>query len=167
MSSASDRPGASMRAVELGVAALLLLAGVAVIYDSVRVGFRWAADGPQAGYFPFYIGLLLCGSSLWTLLRALRDRQGARDTFVTLGGLRMILAMLVPAIAFVALIVWVGFYVASFAYIGFFMVWLGKYSWWRSVAVAVGTSVVTFAMFEIWFKVPLPKGPLEAVLGLG
>jgi hypothetical protein len=34
------------------------------------------------------------------------------------------------------------------------------------VPVSVAVNVVFFLMFEIWFKVPLPKGPLEAALGL-
>jgi hypothetical protein len=34
------------------------------------------------------------------------------------------------------------------------------------VAVSVVTAVVFYVIFEKWFKVPLPKGPLESLLGL-
>ena len=37
--------------------------------------------------------------------------------------------------------------------------------WHIAVAVAVAVPVLTFLMFEIWFLVPLPKGPLESFLG--
>jgi hypothetical protein len=46
------------------------------------------------------------------------------------------------------------------------MRWLGKYPWWKVVAVSVITVVVFYVIFEIWFKVPLPKGPVESLLGL-
>lgn len=163
----SDRPAASRRTIELTVSALLFLAGAVVIYDSLRVGIRWVDEGPQAGYFPFYIGVLLCLSSLWTFARGLHESQAAHYSFVGVRALRLILVMLVPTAAYVVLIGWVGMYVASFLYIGFFMVWLGKYSWLRSCAVALSVSVISYLLFDLWFKLPLPKGPVEALLGLG
>lgn len=165
MAQDQDRPVASTRAAELVVAGVLLAAGLLVIQDSVRIGIRWVEDGPQAGYFPFYVGVLLTLSSAWTLVRAAWQR-GAPEGFVGAKALRAILSMLVPSIIYVALLGWLGLYVASFLYITFFMVWLGKYSWAKSLAVAVGVSVMAFLLFEVWFKVPLPKGPLEALLGL-
>ena len=74
--------------------------------------------------------------------------------------------MLVPTVVYVALIGWMGFYLASILFIGFFMIWLGRYSWLKSSIVALSVNVVTFLLFEIWFKVPLPKGPIESLLGL-
>jgi hypothetical protein len=75
--------------------------------------------------------------------------------------------VLVPAAIYVALIGWTGIYVASTLFIAFFMRWLGKYAWWKVAAVSIGNSVVFFLIFEFWFKVPLPKGTLESLLGLG
>ena len=34
-----------------------------------------------------------------------------------------------------------------------------------SLAVGIGVPLALFLMFERWFLVPLPKGPLEALLG--
>jgi len=51
------------RGPELAVAGFLFAIALLVITDSLRVGIGWADDGPRAGYFPFYIGLLLAGSS--------------------------------------------------------------------------------------------------------
>jgi uncharacterized membrane protein YoaK (UPF0700 family) len=56
--------------------------------------------------------------------------------------------------------------VSGAIFVAFFMRWLGKYAWWKVAAVAIGNSVVFYLIFEIWFLVPLPKGPLEALLGL-
>jgi putative tricarboxylic transport membrane protein len=133
----------------------------------VRLGARWAEDGPQAGYFPFYIGLLVCVSAVVNLVMALVSRKDAGRDFVELGKLKLVLAVLVPSGIYVAAIVWTGIYVASALFIAFFMRWLGKYAWWKVAAVSAGTMVAFFLIFESWFKVPLPKGPLENLLGVG
>ena len=166
MENQKQQSAASMRAVEIGVAAVVLLFGALVVFDSYRLGARWGDDGPQAGYFPFYVGLLICLSGAAVLVRALRNAALAAESFVSREGLKMILTVLVPTVVYVALIKYLGFYVASTLYIAYFMWHLGKYSWIKIVPVALGVSVAFFLIFEIWFAVPLPKGPLEAALGL-
>jgi len=155
------------RTLEWITAVVMFALGALVMFDSVRVGIRWVEDGPQAGYFPFYVGLLLCLASLWNLAKCFFwDQAAAQRSFVGIKALKLILSMLLPTIVYVALIGWIGFYVASILFIGLFMIWLGKYSWLRSGVVAASVSVATFLLFEIWFRVPLPKGPIEALLGL-
>ena len=138
-----------------------------MVYDSVRLGARWAEDGPQAGYFPFYVGLLVCLSAAVNFVMALVNRRDAARDFVELDKLKLVLAVLVPAAVYVAAIGWIGIYVASAVFIAFFMRWLGKYPWWKVAVVSVGTMVAFFLIFEVWFLVPLPKGPLENLLGVG
>jgi hypothetical protein len=162
----NDRPAASTRTLEIIVAGLLFLLGALVIVDSVRLGARWADDGPQAGYFPFYIGLLICVSTAIVIFRAVGDKAKAAKTFVTRGAFRQVLWMLVPSIVYVALIKPVGLYVASTLFIAFFMRRLGNYPWLPTALVAVGVSAAFFLLFEVWFTLPLPKGPLEAWLKL-
>jgi hypothetical protein len=152
---------------ELVVAALFFLLGAIVIYDSWRLGAGWSDDGPQAGYFPFYIGLLVCAASAVNFGQALLGKRDREKAFVEVGALKLVLSVLVPAAIYVGLIGWLGIYVASTVFIAFFMRWLGKYAWWKVAAVSIGNSVVFFLIFEYWFKVPLPKGPLESLLGLG
>jgi putative tricarboxylic transport membrane protein len=160
------KPALRMRAAETVVAAIFFALGVVVIFDSARLGFGWQEDGPQAGYFPFYVGALICVSTLVNLVMAIVATRRANDVFVETGQLKLVLSVLVPSALYVAMIGWTGIYVASTIFIAFFMRWLGKYDWWKLVAVSVGNSVVFFLIFEIWFKIPLPKGPLEAALGL-
>jgi len=138
-----------------------------VVYDSVRLGARWAEDGPQAGYFPFYVGLLVCLSAAVNFLMALVNRRDAGRDFVELDKLKLVLAVLVPAAVYVAAISWIGIYASSALFIAFFMRWLGKYPWWKVAVVSVGTMVAFFLIFEVWFLVALPKGPLENLLGVG
>jgi hypothetical protein len=163
----TDRSAASTRAVEIGVAAVILIFGLVVAVDSYRLGARWGDDGPQPGYFPFYVGLLICISSAGVLWRALRNPALADESFVSRGELKKVLTVLVPSIVYVGLVAYLGFYVASTLFIAYFMRQLGKYSWIMVVLISVGVNVAFFLTFEIWFSVPLPKGPLEAALGLG
>jgi len=136
-----------------------------VVYDSVRLGSGWAADGPRPGYFPFYVGLLICIASAINFARALLIRGAQNKPFVERGQLKMVLTVLIPTAIYAALVTWIGIYTASVLFIAFFMVWLGKYAWWKAVVVSLVTMVLFYMVFEIWFKVPLPKGPVEAAFG--
>lgn len=166
MSEKHDRAAATTRTLDLVVAVLVFLLGALVIYDSWRIGARWADDGPQSGYFPFYVGLLICLSSLATFVQSLSDLKAAKRPFVTRGQLRLVMSMLVPTAIYVVAIGFLGIYLASALFIALFMIWLGKYGWIKTALVSVGVNVVFFMLFEVWFRVPLPKGPLEAALGL-
>jgi Tripartite tricarboxylate transporter TctB family len=153
------RAGLSMRGAEIVVALILLGLGGLVIFDSVRLGKDWGAEGPQAGYFPFYIGLLICLGSVVTLAQTfIAGKRGEQKLFVEWEQLRLVMQVLLPACLFVLGIQLIGIYVASAAYIAVFMVWLGKYSWIKSVLLGIVISIATFMMFEVWFKVPLFKG---------
>src|SRR5687768_5920395 len=160
--------GISMRTMEIVTAVSLLALGGLVVYDSVRLGARWGSDGPEAGYFPFYIGLIICISSVVTLSQALFGKASrTRRVFVDWQPLRQVLSVLVPAVFFVLAIQLVGLYVAAAVYIAGFMMWLGEYSWLRSVVLGVAVSAVAFLTFEVWFQVPLYKGAFDPLRFLG
>ena len=159
-----ERGGVSVRALELIVAALIMTLAALVIYDSYLIGARWGADGPQSGYFPFYIGVLMFASSAIVLVRALVVRT-VRRRFVEPQQFRSVLMLLVPSIVYVAVTAYIGIYVASALYLTYFMRLLGRYRWIVVLPIAIGVPVAMFFVFEIWFLVPLPKGPLEDWLG--
>ena len=163
----------SNRAMECVVAILLLGVSAIVISDSARIGFRWIeGEGPAPGYFPFYIAVVLAVSSLINLWRAVSKREaGGGETFVSVVAFKRVLAVLLPTIVYVALIggfgpvPGLGIYVASAIFIAGFMLVFGGNGIVRSLLVAIAIPLVLFFMFERWFLVPLPKGPLEAMLG--
>ena len=164
----------SNRTMEVLVALVLLGGAAIVIYDSVRVGFGWReGEGPAPGYYPFWVAVLLAVASLVNLTKAVLG-HGAGEIFVTLRPFGRVLAVLVPSLVFVALIGGVsigplavpgiGIYVASAIFIFFFMIVFGRENPIKAIAVSVVVPVALFFMFERWFLVPLPKGPLEAWL---
>ena len=157
----------SVRAMDIITAILFLAFGVTVMIGSLKLGASWGADGPEAGYFPFYISLIILLSSTVTLYQAFANKNKETESFVESEPLKQVMAVLLPAIVFVLGVQLIGIYVASVFYIAIFMVWLGKYAVWKAIAVAVGVTVALYLMFEFWFQVPLPHGswfnPLEFV----
>ncbi len=162
----TERAAVSFSTMEAAVALIIFALGVVVAIDSFRIGARWADDGPQAGYFPFYIGLCLCVTSVSIFLSALRHRSlSPEHMFVSVEQLRSILAVFVPLAFYVVLIRWIGIYAASIVLISFFMIRVGRFRWWAAALVSIGAVGMMFMTFEIWFKLPLPKGALEALFG--
>jgi putative tricarboxylic transport membrane protein len=157
----------SNRTMEMVVALLLLGGSAIVVKDSLRIGVGWAeGEGPAAGYFPFYVALVLGLSSLVNLARAAAGNPATRTgSFVSRSAFGRVCAVLLPAIVYVAAIEWIGLYVASGIFIALFMVMVGGEKIVRAILVGFAVPIFFFLMFERWFLVPLPKGPLEAMLG--
>ena len=152
-----------MRSADLTTAAVLIAGGLIVIWDSLRIGIGWGTDGPKSGFFPFWLGLIMVAACL--VIAAKAYRRADRTPFVRPGAIAPVLKVLLPATAFVLSTPWIGLYVATTVYMAVYMRWIGRHSWASIVVVSVTVSVVTFYVFEIWFLVPMPKGPLETYLG--
>ncbi len=176
-----------MKRADLLTAAFLLLVGGVVILDALRLGVGWGSDGPKSGFFPFWLAVVMIVCCCGIILQALRRTKDG--TFVTRQQLRPVLWVLVPAAVFVALtggigaltealpsiaaipVVGpvvdhgVGLYVSGGLYLAFYMRRIGKHRWPIVIVLAVGIPVATFLIFEKWFLVPMPKGPLEQWLG--
>ena len=156
-----------MRWMELLVAACFAGVSLLVITDSIRVGKSWGSDGPEPGYFPFYIGCLMLGGAVWVIVQTLLawKQDDGKEVFAEKHEFNLMLLMLIPTAVFVAAIFVLGIYVASLIFVAAFMVWQGKYSYFKSIAVGACISAVLFSLFEVWFKLPLPKGFIENWLG--
>jgi hypothetical protein len=152
-----------MRAADIVTASLLMALGGIVLFDSVRLGFGWETDGPQSGFFPFWLAMILLLACSGIIVQAVRQKSDKQ--FVNREQLALVLKVLVPATGMVLLTQFVGLYVASALYMGVYMRWVGRHSWLATVGLSLSIPLVTFLVFEKWFLVPLPKGPLEAWLG--
>ena len=159
-------PGIGTWAVQTCVGAVLLGLALVVMVESRKLGAGWTDDGPGAGYFPFFIGLILAAASAGMIYDALSGKTDRTEIFVDPQKLRRVLSILGPALLYVLAVQLAGLYLASAVYITLFMRLLGKYSWVRSLLVALAVTGVFFCLFELWFKVPLFKGSL-ALPGLG
>jgi len=150
--------------MEVGVAAFMALLGVVTVIGSLRVGIGWGAEGPKSGFFPFWVGLIVVAASLYNMAQAYT--KGSRKLFASWSQIGQVLKVVAPLTIYVAAIPWFGIYLASALLIAGFMRWIGRYGWPLVLAISIGLPIVTYLTFEIWFLVPLPKGPIEELLGL-
>ena len=163
---ADDSPAVtSTRSVDIAVSVLLLAFAALMAYDNWRTGMGWAADGPKAGYFPFYLSIVLGAASVYGLVLALRSRGGGDEVFVTRDQLRRVTQVFVPTLVFCLCTQWLGLYVASFLLVACFMRIVGRIALWKSLLTSFVFAVVMFVTFDVAFDVIMPKGPLEALFG--
>jgi putative tricarboxylic transport membrane protein len=155
----------SNRSMDIIVALIIIALGGLVISDSLRLGIDWAEDGPRPGYFPFYTGLLIVLSSLCTIVLTLIGRMSNSGAFVARRQLGDVMKVFIPSAIYVALIGVIGIYVASVLFIAIFMRWLGRFAWLTIVIVSIAVPLSLFVIFELWFLLPLPKGPVEDFFG--
>lgn len=163
----TGRPVVATNVVEAVVAVILLIIGGVVVFESRRLGAGWTSDGPGSGYFPFIIGMLILIASTGMLYEALLSKKKKTEPFVDTVQLKRVLSVLLPALFYVLVVSFLGLYVASAVYIALFMIILGKYSWVKSLLIALAVNTLFFFMFEVWFKVPLFKGSLAPLNFLG
>jgi putative tricarboxylic transport membrane protein len=131
---------------------------------SLKVGIDWGVEGPRSGFFPFYVGLIILIASGLILFQAVIARSD--KLFAEWSQLGSVMKVVIPTTIYVFVLPYLGIYITSAVLIGAFMKWLGRYAWGITLAVSIGVPIVTYLMFEKWFLVPLPKGPIEDWLGL-
>jgi putative tricarboxylic transport membrane protein len=162
----ADSPAVTnVRVVDIVVSLLLIALAATLGYDNMRTGIAWDSTGPQSGYFPFYLSVILAGASLYGLAVALMSRKEAAESFVTRAQLRRVMAVLIPTLLFCLATQFLGLYVASFLLIAAFMRMVGRIALWKSLLTAFVFTAAMFVTFDIAFDVIMPKGPLEAAFG--
>jgi putative tricarboxylic transport membrane protein len=162
----ADSPAiTNTRVADVTVSLLLVALALTLGYDNWRTGISWDSTGPQAGYFPFYLSVILAGASLYGVAAAFLSRQEASESFVTRAQLRRVMQVFVPTLLFCLTMQFLGLYVASFLLIAAFMRMVGRIALWKSLLTAFLFTAIMFVTFDIAFDVIMPKGPLEAALG--
>ena len=163
---ADDSPAlAGDRNVEIVTSLLLLEFAALMAFDNWRIGMGWAPDGPRAGYFPFYLSVILGAASLYGLVACLVRRAREDGTFVTRDQFRRVLQVFVPTCLFCLATQWLGIYVASLLLVAGFMRFVGRIAWWNSLLTSCVFTLAMFITFDVAFDVIMPKGPLEALFG--
>jgi hypothetical protein len=160
-----SRPVVATRSVDIVVSLLLLGLACLLGWDSWRTGMSWADDGPQAGYFPFYLSVLMGAASVYGLVIALLARAAPSGAFVLRDQFGRVLQVFVPTLLYCIAMQFLGLYVASFVLIAGFMWWIGNIRVWVSLLTAFVFTAAMFVTFEIAFDVLMPKGPLERLFG--
>jgi len=156
--------GPSHRGAEIGTAIVMIVFGLIVIAGSLSVGIGWAVEGPQAGFFPFWVAILIIVASVVNMAKAYASQD--RKVFSEWDQLRQVGRVLAPTTVYVFAVPWLGIYLASALLVAGFMRWIGRYSWTMVAIISIALPIVAYITFEKWFLVPLPKGPIEDFFGL-
>jgi putative tricarboxylic transport membrane protein len=162
---ADSPPVASNRTIDVLVLLILVALALLMGFDNWRTGIAWAPEGPEAGYFPFYLSVILASASIYGVVATLLRSGQESGTFVTRDQLRRVMQVFLPTLLFCLFTQWLGLYLASFLLIAGFMHLVGRIAWWKSLLTAFVFSLMMFVTFELAFDVIMPKGPLEAAFG--
>lgn len=149
----------SRQALELSVAGLISAFAAAIVYASLQLETGWGSTGPEAGYFPLRLGLLLLATGIALTLQA--ARAPSDEVFASGLQLRRVLSQFIPTVALALAAPFTGFYLAAAVFLSYMAHSHGSFAWRKSIAIGLLAAAVMFAVFEIWFGVPLTRGPLE------
>ena len=149
-----------MRKADIIVALGLMVVGLLALGDAVRIGFGWGMSGPEAGFFPFYMGLGIVICTFFIVLRAIKiyKKEGTGKLLIPEGGTTPILWVLIPAVGVVLLTELLGLHLATVLYLAFYMGVVGRIHWGKVILLSVLVPLVVYILFDKIFLIPLPEG---------
>lgn len=147
-----------MRRAELLVAAALLLLSGVLLGESVRLGIGWSDIGPGSGFVPVWFAAATAAASLGILVQEVRNLKAAQESFFpSRTALLLWLKVLLPTVAAVVLVRYLGIYIVAAVYLALFSAWIGRHRWVVVLAISALIPLVLYFSFERFLKVPLPK----------
>jgi hypothetical protein len=149
-----------MRRADIIVGLGMMLVGIIALGDAIRMGFGWGISGPEAGFFPFYMGLGILICTIFIVVKAIKSyrKDGLGKPLIQEGGLVQILWILIPAIGVFLLTELIGLHLATVFYLAFNIRVLGKMSWVKVILISVLVPLSMFIVFDKVFLIPLPEG---------
>jgi hypothetical protein len=152
----------SRRALETATALLTGAFGAAVVVSSRDNGIGWSAAGVDAGTFPFIVGLIILGGSVFNLVKG-----WPRNDYAALrpSELKRLGVLFVPAAIYVGIIPLTGMVLASAGYVFAALAWHKRGALVFSGVAAVVTAAALYLIFELTFQISLPRGLLGDALG--
>jgi putative tricarboxylic transport membrane protein len=149
-----------MRKAEIWVSLAFMLLGIIVIADSIRLGFMWGMSGPEAGFFPFYlgVGVVISSGIVFSNNLTLYRKEGAGKSLMPPGALKSILWVLIPSMGMVIIMELVGLHIAAALYLVFYMRAVGKIGWVTTLLVSIISPLSLYVIFDKLFLIPLPQG---------
>ncbi len=145
---------------ELAAALFILAVALILMGGGWRAGWG-SLSVPGDGFVPFLIGVLLAALSLAQVARQFRaGRQvvEGKPFLVEPGSLKRILCVLVAVSAYVALLEFLGFALATFALFLFLMRTVDPMNWRGALLVSLLVTLAGFVIFQVWLKAQLPEG---------
>ncbi len=153
---AAQVAGGTRRRWEIAAALVLALVSIVIMVDSVRTGAGYTFSGPDAGFFPFWVSVPLFVTAMVALWQAVKMKS-AKTLFESNDDIVELFKVGLPVVIALVAMVWIGFYLATAAYVAFFTAWYGRYRWYWVVLATVLTPLAFYLVFERAFIIALPK----------
>jgi len=155
----------TVRTAEILVAVILAIISAGIMWKSTELNIGWVkGSGPGGGAWPFWLAAGMLVTCVWTIVRWLRGvtpQSRSMEIFMTADTV----AIVGPAVAGLVLLMigthTIGMYFSVFFFMIAFVRFLGRHSWVTTIALAVGTPVVMFVLFEWALTTSLPKAISE------
>lgn len=156
-----------MRKAEIICAVIIMCIGILVVYDSVRLNIGWGMNGPDPGFFPFILGMIVVIGCIYTIAQAIARKGIAKSDkpFIPKGALKPILNVIIPASLMVLLTEYIGLYISAGLYMAVYMRWIGRNRWTTVLILSISIPLITYFVFDKVFLIPMPKGSLEGIIG--
>jgi riboflavin transporter FmnP len=151
---------------EIATATVTAGLGLIAVIGALEFGIGWGDAGPESGAFPFYMGLLILGASVGTMIQSVKGRLDLQEVFLDRVRAGRVASFLGPIVVFVIISMFLGLYVATALYLTYVMWRQGGYRLIVSAVSGVVAAIIFYLILEYAFQVPLMKGPLESALGL-
>ena len=156
-----------MRTAELVAAAFLMAVSIVFMVHAARLPIGWTEfGGPGGGAFPFWLAAIMLvttgavfGREAW---RWWNGRTGRLvRLFISRASSKRVVTVAVALVTTVALMGWLGTYVAIPLFLVFYLRVLGDHRWPFVLTMALATPILLFLFFEASLRILLPKGITE------
>lgn len=149
-----------VKTADIIVAGILLGLGLLLGWDSFRMGSGWGMEGPQAGFFPLVMAVLVVGGCLVVIRQAMKGTSSVKgqNRFVERGGMKPVLTVLIPAIGMILLTEVIGLYLAAMVYLTGYIRFVGEFRWRTVLLVSILIPLGFYWVFEKIFLIPMPMG---------
>jgi len=149
-----------VRPYQVGTAAAIVLIAAVAMFDSRKVFGEQIGSSPGdvgPSWYPFWAAALMGVAALFVGYRALVTPQTTEGAFTTRESVTSVLKLVIPMFAYAFSFRWLGFYLATIVYMAFFAAYLGHYKWWGVLLAATITPLAMYLLFEVAFRLILPK----------
>jgi putative tricarboxylic transport membrane protein len=143
-------------AIASGVALFWVALAILVCYGASRLGVGKVTE-PGSGFIFFWSGLILVILSLMDLAESLHSPEELVQETGAINWVKIALVLL-SLLLYAFFLERLGFVVTTFVLLSFLLGWIERINWARSLGIACAAALGSFAIFELWLKIRLPKG---------
>lgn len=152
-------PGLTNKWMDVVTLSLLLVLGCFVTYNAYMLGPGYGAQGPEPGFWPFWLAVMFMVGGIVAMVLTVRNPD-ENPFFEAKQEVIDLVSVGAPVLAVVLLNYWLGIFFSAMVYLGFFMWWYGKFTWYTSIASGIAFGIVLYFAIRVGFNLSMPMSYL-------